>query len=279
MRAGIQVNAWILWAAALTLSATAYSTRAQAEAPKICAPPPATPLVVDVKDKGAKGDGKADDTAAIQAAIDHVAGSKGTVLVPNGVYMVDAVRGKSLRLRSDMTFKLAGDAVLKAFPNASKNYAVLTIADASNVWVTGGTLEGERDKHKGKSGEWGMGIHIGKQAKHITITNVTSKKMWGDGFFGQSAEDVRFCSVVADGNRCQGLSIIDADGLLVSHSVFKNTSGTRPSAGIDLEPDKDSQRIVNVRIANSKFLDDAGAGTLVAGKKARISKVEMTGNT
>ena len=279
MREGIQVSAWILWAAALAFSVAAYPTRAEADAPKSCAPPPASPLVVNVKDKGAKGDGKTDDTAAIQAAIDQVAGSKGTVLVPSGVYMVDAVRGKSLKLRSDMTLKLTDDAVLRAFPNASKNYAVLTIADAANVWVHGGTLEGERDKHKGKSGEWGMGIRIGKRAKHVTISEVTAKKMWGDGFYVQGAEDVRFCSVVADGNRRQGLSIIDADGLLVSHSVFKNTSGTRPSAGIDLEPDKDSQKILNVRIANSKFLDNAGAGILVAGKKARISKVEMTANT
>ena len=144
--------------------------------------------------------------------------------------------------------------------------------------MTGGTLEGERDQHKGKSGEWGMGIHISKNAKHITISSVTAKKMWGDGFYVDNAEDVRFCSVVADGNRRQGLSIIDAKRLLVANSVFKNTRGTRPSAGIDLEPDKPSQEITDIRIENSRFIDNAGAGILVAGKKARISRVEMTGN-
>ena len=91
-------------------------------------------------------------------------------------------------------------------------------------------------------------------------------------------EDVRFCSILADGNRRQGLSIIDAKRLLVSNSVFKNTRGTRPSAGIDLEPDKPSQEITDIRIENSRFIDNAGAGILVAGKKARISRVEMTGN-
>jgi hypothetical protein len=60
--------------------------------------------------------------------------------------------------------------------------------------------------------------------------------------------------------------------------VFKNTHGTRPSAGIDFEPDDESQEIVNVRVENSKFLDNQGSGILVAGKRARVSKVEMTRN-
>jgi len=198
--------------------------------------------------------------------------------VPNGVYMVDAVENNP-KLKSDMTLKLAGGAVLKAMPNDETHYAVLTISGASNVWVTGGTLEGERNEHRGKSGEWGMGIRIEDGAKNITIAGLTSKKMWGDGFYVQEAEDVRFCGVTADANRRQGLSIIDANGLLVLNSTFKNTRGTRPSAGIDLEPDKDSQQIANVRIENSKFFDNAGGGIMVGGKKARVSKVEMTRNT
>ncbi len=74
------------------------------------------------------------------------------------------------------------------------------------------------------------------------------------------------------------MSIIEADGLLVLNSVFQNTHGTRPSAGIDFEPNQESQEISNVCVENSKFLDNAGAGILVAGKRARISKVEMTRN-
>jgi hypothetical protein len=251
---------------------------AGSDAPEKCAPPPTSTLIVNVKDKGAKGDGKADDTAAIQAAIDQVGGTKGTVFVPDGIYMVDAAGKDRLKLKSDMTLKLADGATLKAMPTDAEKYALLTISDAANVWVTGGTLEGERDRHEGKSGEWGFGIRIGKDAAHITISGLTSRKMWGDGFYVQDAEDVRFCAVTADANRRQGLSIIQADGVLVLNSIFKNTRGTRPGAGIDFEPDRESQEITNVRIVGSKFIDNAGAGILVAGKKARVSKVEMTRN-
>ena len=65
--------------------------------------------------------------------------------------MVDAVKKKQrLSLKSDMTLKLAKDAVLKAIPNDSRKYAVLSISDVSDVTVVGGTLEGDRTEHTGE---------------------------------------------------------------------------------------------------------------------------------
>jgi hypothetical protein len=48
--------------------------------------------VLSVRDFGAKGDGKTDDTAAIQKALDAAAGTQGTVFVPEGVYMSGELR-------------------------------------------------------------------------------------------------------------------------------------------------------------------------------------------
>jgi Pectate lyase superfamily protein/Right handed beta helix region len=267
----------LLTVLATLVSCTAFA--ADDASPQGCLTAPTSPLVVNVKDKGAKGDGRTDDTAAIQAAIDQVAGTGGTVLVPTGTYMVEAVDKKQrLSLGSDMTLKLAKDAILKAIPNDSRKYTVLSISDASNVAVVGGTLEGDRAEHKGNAGEGGMGIRIYHGAKDITISGVTSRRMWGDGFYVEGAKDVKFCSVTADNNRRQGLSIIEADGVLVTDSVFQNTHGTRPSAGIDLEPDQLEQNIVNVRIQNSKFLNNAGPGIEIAGKKGTVAKVELSRN-
>jgi hypothetical protein len=266
--------------AALLLAFLAATANAKAEpSPSGCASAPTSALLVDVRDKGAKGDGNSDDTAAIQAAIDAVAGMGGTVLVPSGTYLVDAVGKDRIRLKSDMALRLARGAVIKAMPTSSKKYAVLSISGASNVTVVGGTLEGERDRHQGNIGEAGMGIRIDRGANTVTISGVTARKMWGDGFYVQDAKDVRFCDVVADGNRRQGLSIVDADGVTVTGSVFQNTNGTRPSAGIDLEPDKTAHKITNIRIEESKFLNNAGSGIQIAGKRGRVAKVEIARNT
>ena len=243
-----------------------------------CNAAPTSSLVVNVKKKGAKGDGKANDTKEIQEAINEVAGTGGTVYVPNGTYMVRATGKGRLRLRSKMTLKLADGAVLKVIPNRARSYSVLKIGKATDVNVIGGTLLGDRFAHEGKAGEWGMGIRIGPEVKRITIMGVTTKDMWGDGFYVGGATDVAFCSVVADHNRRQGLSIVNAKRLLVTNSVFKNTRGTRPSAGIDIEPNKPDQRAVNIRIENSKFIHNAGGGIMIAGKRGHVANVKILNN-
>ena len=266
-------------ALAVSLLAPFFASR-PAVAAAGCDTRPTSPFVVNVRQMGAKGDGRIDDTSALQAAFDKVAGSGGTVFVPDGTYMVDAVSDHRLKLRTNTTLKLSPGATIKAIANGSGGYALLTVADVSDVTIRGGTLEGDRSQHTSNEGEWGMGVNILKGAKNVTVSGVTSKEMWGDGFYVQGAKNVTFCSVVSDHNRRQGLSVIEVDGLEVTNSVFSNTQGTRPMAGIDLEPDDVKQHISNVRIHNSKFLNNKGPGILVAGKKhaSLISRLEITEN-
>ena len=231
------MNAILRTCIGLIFFAVACTTGTQDALADRCAVKPTSSLVVNVKSKGAKGNGKKDDTKAILKAIKEVAGTGGTVYVPKGTYMVRADK-KPLRLGSNMTFKLHDRAVLKVIPNSSERYSVLQITRASNVTVTGGTLHGDRKQHKGKTGEWGMGIRIGPEAKHVTINGITAMNMWGDAFYVNGAFDTAFCSVTAINNRRQGLSIIEANKLLVTKSVFRDTRGTDPATGIDLEPNK-----------------------------------------
>jgi len=54
-------------------------------------PIPQVPVVANVKDLGAKGDGQADDTAAFQAALAAAGKAGGAILVPAGTYKVTGV--------------------------------------------------------------------------------------------------------------------------------------------------------------------------------------------
>src|SRR6266540_4320512 len=64
---------------------------------------------LNVRDYGARGDGKGKDTSAIQAAIDAAGRSGGTVYLPPGKYV-----SGTLRLRDRITLRLAAGATLIA---------------------------------------------------------------------------------------------------------------------------------------------------------------------
>lgn len=228
-----------------------------------CAPEPTSSLVVNVREKpyGAKGDEVTDDTVALQRAIDAVAGTGGTVLVPDGTYLVNAaVQGNlGLRLKSSMTLALSSKTVLKAIPNASGNYAILAVFGASYVTIVGGTLLGERSVHSGSSGEWGNGLSI-INSQHVVVEGVTAKECWGDGFYvtGRSS-DVTLCNVIADHNRRQGLTITSGNALVVKNSTFKNTTGTEPECGINVEPNS-GDYVDGVLITGCSLTNNAGGG-------------------
>ena len=202
--------------------------------------------VRSVRDYGAFGDGLHDDTAAIQRAIDSLPADGGTVFVPAGTYLVDAL--KSVKLRSFMHLQLDPSAILKAKPNSSEQYNVVLVDSRSNVEISGGQIMGERDQHVGTTGEGGHCIRV-RGSQHVTVRDIRLSKGWGDGMtvgpkprYQQHylySQDVAIANIVCTENRRNGLSIGNVIGIQVWDSEFSYTNGTAPQCGIDVEPDKD----------------------------------------
>jgi parallel beta-helix repeat protein len=226
-----------------------------------------TGQVVDAKSKGAKGDGVTDDTAALQAAVDQVAGTGGIAFVPDGTYLINPA--KHLNLKSNMTLSLSAGALLKAIPVSTDGSAVVQLNNIQDVTVMGGTIEGERNGHTGAavSGDGhGHGINI-QGAANIVIKDLTAKNCWGDGVYvgkGTTVEtkNVIIDNIISDNNRRQGLSVVMGDGIVIKNSVFKNTNGTAPQAGIDLEPNVNFT-VRNVQILNCQVLNNTGTGIIL----------------
>jgi len=227
----------------------------------VCAPMLTSSYYVNVKNApfNATGNGSTDDTAAIQAAVNNVlAHGSGTVYVPDGTYMINAV--SRVLLGSNMTLYMSPGAILKVIPNNQDMYIVLNIGESlmSNVNVIGGTLLGDKYTHTGTTGEMGLGIALTGDTNNVVIEGVTSMEMWGDGFFmtttstDQTNSNITMCNDIASDNRRQGMSIEQANGVKVMNSTFTGTSGTAPQAGIDIEPDT-GETVNNVQITNSLF--------------------------
>ena len=238
---------------------------------------PAT-VVIDSKDAinvqnfGAKGDGQTNDTAAIQAAVDVAVAGSGKVLVPDGVYMVDALQ--AVRLRSGVVFQMESGAILQAIPNSSRFSAVLAIENVNNVTVLGGTIRGERKLHSGKKGEWGMGVQI-NGSRNILIQGTAANDCWGDGFYigtetfvGPNAwmelfgvpENIRLIDIRANNNRRQGISLIAGINVEILRPILTNTNGTAPAAGLDIETNRNTDFLENIVVSDAFTANNQGSG-------------------
>lgn len=221
---------------------------------------------VDVRRFGAQGDGRTDDTISIQAAIDSLPASGGCVYIPPGTYLVDAVR--SIRLGNNVTLAMTPQTVLKALPNDAEWSAVLRVADVDNVTILNGVVQGERYEHQGKKGEWGMGVMITGSTR-VTVQGTEANACWGDGFYIGSelvdklAEDVRLIDVQAGDNRRQGISLICGRNIEIVRPRIRHTHGTPPAAGIDIEPNRLSDVLENVRILSPYTEGNEGSGITV----------------
>jgi hypothetical protein len=255
------------------------------------APPPTSSLVVNVRNTGAVGNGIADDTAAIQNAVNQVGGTGGTVLVPAGTYMVNVA--VSVVLKSNMTLKLDAGATLKAIPTALGGYDIVKLQNLTNVNVVGGRIQGERHQHlvpgnfantiPNQNGEWGYGISV-YAGSNIFIDGVAIAQCWGDGILvGEGsgpARNVTVANVFADDNRRQGLSVTWADGIVIRDSTFNNTAGAWPQSGIDLEPSRSTASVTNVKILNNTMNNNAtGVTHGNPGPDMHISNVVISCNT
>lgn len=223
--------------ALLTTTASVFPASAQPLAPR-----KRGPARISVRDHGASGNGRKQDNAAFQAAIDALPKDGGTVIVPPGTYLIDPIR--SVHLRDHMHLAMDPGARLIAKPNAAPRAYVLTVTDCREVEISGGRIIGERDEHLNSKGEWGHGIMV-RGAVGLTLRGLHISRCWGDGISiaglngpaNVPSRDVVVADVVCDGNRRQGLTIGGSRQVRVVRSSFLNTGGTLPEAGIDVEPD------------------------------------------
>ena len=110
-------------------------------------------------------------------------------------------------------------------------------------------------------------------ARNFVVEGFRLREAGGDGLFvshGQRESNTavparKYSSgiirdVISEKNHRLGLSIMSAQDLLVENSIFRGTSGTKPSSGVDLEPDYDWQKLSNIRFKNNKYVNNGRNG-------------------
>lgn len=160
----------------------------------------------NVKAFGATGDGATDDTAAIQSALSAVGSSGGSVLLPDGTYMVSA----TLYIKANTRFY--GSGKIKAFAAAS--WTGPYYRGLSNVNWNAGSITDENITVEGISFDWSnLGGQSGtahviyiKRARHVVLKGITVRN-------GASCVALLGCdNTLEDGN-----SYFDATNCLSDH--------------------------------------------------------------
>jgi hypothetical protein len=207
------------------------------------------------------------------------------VLFPNFPVLVN---DNGLDIQSNSTVNFQEKSILKLKPSNKETYEILRLHQIENVTINNAHIIGDREKHIGTSGEWGMGIAI-RSSKNIKILNSKIEKCWGDGIYvGQiwirqkgkkskkveCSKNVDIYNTHVDYCRRNGLSIVAVNGINVYNSLFANSIGTFPKAGIDIEPGE----VDNVKIVNTNTYNNGARGIDLMLKdigKDKIKKINV----
>ena len=168
-----------------------------------------------------------------------------------------------ITIPSDFNLFMTDNTHLRMQPNGYIQPRLLSVLDASNVIIQGGTFHGDRDEHDysdGSTHEWGHLISL-KACNNVIVRNATFMDASGDGIDVSGLNhawmpnykpsyDVLITNNKFLRNRRNNLSITSAHHIIVENNEFidagihtAKSKGIAPSFAIDIEADRTSNTI------------------------------------
>lgn len=175
------------------------------------------------------------------------------------------IKRTGITLKSNQVLYFDKGSELLLEPNNLPEYHVINIKDVSNVKIYDLNIQGDRDTHNGKGGEWGMGVSI-LGSKNVYLYNPVINNCWGDGIYIGESQQLNYCDGVyisgasCDRNRRNGVSIISGKNISIKNSTFSKSDGTAPMCGIAIEPNNSGNVLENIVLDNIKTVMNPNSG-------------------
>ncbi|MFK7972232.1 MAG: right-handed parallel beta-helix repeat-containing protein [Bacteroidia bacterium] len=239
--------------------------------------------IIQVKAYGAQGNGRADDSGALQRALNALPQRGGKLVFDPGTYML----GRGLVLRGKKEFEITGTGatlIAKAGLPKSPQNALLTIENCDHFQVIGLKLDGNRDKRPLVQNQVpGHNFRI-LDVRHAEFKGVISDNGVQDGFTLQdnnsnpeTVHHVKFINCIARNNYRQGLSVINGSEIDIIGGEYSGTNGVEPEAGIDIEANKGERPNTDIRFKGVTFRDNAFYGIVLAGGNTDSRRMTIDG--
>jgi hypothetical protein len=178
----------------------------------------------NVRDFGAKGDGRTLDTAAVQSAIDTCTRERGgIVLVPAGDFLIG-----SIELKSNVTLRLSSQGRLlgsddiahyhpgNGIPADNGNIVLISAAHAENVAIEGpGTIDGQGEKFLPGAKDDGE-RDSGRPRAHLLVFYDCTHLRLRDAFFHNSS--YHCCRILHSRD-------VSIDGIRINNRIIFNNDG------------------------------------------------------
>jgi hypothetical protein len=237
---------------------------------------PAAAAVHNVRDYGAAGNGRTDDTRAVQSAVD--AAKKrggGTVYFPAsaGCYVVNRILWYSnVTIRGEHRQVCVKKISTPTRHPVWEDPVFYGVPHMSDSRITTLTIDGNRANQAKAVGDLNDGSQgIALQApRNVAIDNVTILDCALDGIYitgagtdrAEAGANIEISNVTVTNSRRNGMSIITGRHIFVRDSVFEKSQGTDPQAGIDIEPNNGRQPVGDITFENCVFRDNRKEGAL-----------------
>ena len=122
--------------------------------------------------------------------------------------------------------------------------------------------------------QWRHAVSV--SGKQVKISNLTILSSGGDGVYvAGRAQDIVLEKLVCRDHHRQGLSVISVKGLRVTDCRFEDTRGQAPQCGVDIEPNRPTDRLEDIVFEDCIF-DRNAAGGLTLHLPALNKPISMT---
>lgn len=198
---------------------------------------------------------KQNNRAALQTAINN-ATSAG-----NGIYISEqhGIDVTGLTIPTGAQIKFVGNGALKVIgPVSTNSYTMMQLTAASNVLIENPRLYGSKELQTlAPSGnDLGMGIGFSGACSNVVIMEPQIRDTWGDGIYvgpGNSS-GIEIISPRIAGVRRNGISVVSANGLVITDCQVMHIQDAAPKSAIDFEPKSNTDVLKGIKLIGFKSI-------------------------